>query len=107
MDDLDLEALHGFKLQDGKLAAYYRLIPDEAEVHLGRVIVASEFRKGGLGREFVTEALKQAREHYPGLPVHIQAQAYLEKFYASFEFEPISEVYLEDGIPHLDMLLKK
>ncbi|MBS8057430.1 GNAT family N-acetyltransferase, partial [Streptococcus suis] len=39
--------------------------------------------------------------------IKIGAQAYLEKFYQSLGFEPISEVYLEDDIPHLDMLYRK
>ncbi|MFX3748180.1 GNAT family N-acetyltransferase, partial [Streptococcus suis] len=39
--------------------------------------------------------------------IKIAAQSYLEKFYQSIGFETISEVYLEDDIPHLDMLYSK
>lgn len=39
--------------------------------------------------------------------VKIQAQEYLRNFYASFDFEAISDTYLEDNIPHIDMPLKK
>ncbi|WP_369346885.1 GNAT family N-acetyltransferase [Apilactobacillus ozensis] len=40
---------------------------------------------------------------YPKLPIKIQAQAHLQKFYGSFGFKSTSSTYLEDGIPHIDM----
>ncbi|MCC3237484.1 GNAT family N-acetyltransferase, partial [Pediococcus acidilactici] len=39
-------------------------------------------------------------------PVKIAAQSYLQNFYAQFGFKPVSDVYLEDNIPHLDMVLE-
>ncbi|WP_256682515.1 GNAT family N-acetyltransferase [Klebsiella michiganensis] len=33
----------------------------------------------------------------------IGAQEYLQAFYESFGFKAISDVYLEDDIPHIDM----
>ncbi|MGL4628622.1 MAG: GNAT family N-acetyltransferase [Cetobacterium sp.] len=35
------------------------------------------------------------------------AQEYLKNFYSEIGFKPISEVYDEDGIPHLDMTFEK
>ena len=35
--------------------------------------------------------------------ITIGAQEYLKDFYASFDFKPVSEIYDEDGINHLDM----
>lgn len=49
VDDKDLICLHGMNWVDGQLAAYYRLIPEDDKVHLGRVIVNPDFRKKGLG----------------------------------------------------------
>ncbi len=72
---------------------------------LGRVLVSKDFRKDGLGRDLVQKALQVAKQTGFQLPVYAQAQAYLEKFYASFGFKATSEVYLEDDIPHLDMIL--
>ena len=54
----------------------------------------------------VEEAIRLSQELFPKEDLHAQAQAYLEDFYASFGFEAISEIYEEDGIPHLDMVLK-
>ncbi|WP_303972341.1 GNAT family N-acetyltransferase [Streptococcus merionis] len=105
VDDADLICLHGMKWEGSTLVGYFRLIEVEDGVHLGRVIVAPNFRRTGLGRELVSYALRVARERFPETVIHAQAQAYLENFYASFGFKSVSEVYLEDGIPHLDMLI--
>ena len=83
-----------------------RLISDGDSIHLGRVVVPKAHRKDGYGRDLVQTALDYCKEHFPNLPVHAQSQSYLQNFYASFGFEPISDVYLEDGIPHLDMIKK-
>lgn len=39
--------------------------------------------------------------------IRISAQAYLLKFYNSLGFEPVSDIYLEDGIEHMEMLYQK
>ncbi|MNH41667.1 putative acyltransferase [compost metagenome] len=49
---------------------------------------------------FVTDSLGEQA-------IRISAQAYLLKFYNDLGFEPVSEVYLEDGIEHIEMLYRK
>lgn len=107
VDEADVASLHISKWQGDQLLAYCRLIPWSDGVHLGRVVVQPDARGAGLGRELVSQALATAQQHFPNQPLHAQAQAHLESFYASFGFCPISEVYLEDGIPHLDMRLER
>ncbi|MCK6342473.1 GNAT family N-acetyltransferase, partial [Streptococcus agalactiae] len=99
VDDKDLICLHGMNWVDGQLAAYYRLIPEDDKVHLGRVIVNPDFRKKGLGNQLVEHAIKFSEANYPNKPIYAQAQAYLQDFYQSFGFQPVSEIYLEDNIP--------
>ncbi|MCP1661162.1 GNAT family N-acetyltransferase [Neisseria perflava] len=103
-DDYDLTALHLFAEENGVIAAYCRLIPDGGRLKIGRVLVAGHARSLGLGREVVAYALAYADAHFPEKDVFAQAQLYLQNFYASFGFAPISGEYLEDGIPHIDML---
>ncbi|HGC9855601.1 TPA: GNAT family N-acetyltransferase [Streptococcus agalactiae] len=105
VDDKVLICLHGMNWVDGQLAAYYRLIPEDDKVHLGRVIVNPDFRKKGLGNQLVEHTIKFSEANYPNKPIYAQAQAYLQDFYQSFGFQPVSEIYLEDNIPHLDMVL--
>lgn len=81
----------------------YQEVDDK--VHLGRVIVNPDFRKKGLGNQLVEHAIKFSEANYPNKPIYAQAQAYLQDFYQSFGFQPVSEIYLEDNIPHLDMVL--
>ncbi|RRD40952.1 GNAT family N-acetyltransferase [Leptotrichia sp. OH3620_COT-345] len=105
IDDNDLIATHIYKINDGKIVAYCRIIPMKDGIHLGRVLVRESSRKSGIGRELVSEALKIIKKKWGNKPVYAQAQAYLEKFYSSFGFKAVSDVYLEDNIPHLDMIL--
>ncbi|MCI1553235.1 MAG: GNAT family N-acetyltransferase [Levilactobacillus sp.] len=107
VDDADQVAQHLF-LPDaaGHVLVYARLIPEPRQVRIGRVVVAPSARRHGAGRELVTTAIQAARTTYPQAQrIVIQAQAYLQKFYASFGFQPVSDVYLDTGIPHLDMVL--
>ncbi|WP_414839203.1 GNAT family N-acetyltransferase [Carnobacterium sp. TMP28] len=104
VDDIDLTSIHFFKQTDDALVAYARLIVEPTSTRIGRVLVAKEQRKKGFGQELLTVMLAYTDQHYPGFPVNAQAQAYLQHYYASFGFQPISEIYLEDNIPHIDMV---
>ncbi|MEO8150203.1 MAG: GNAT family N-acetyltransferase [Bacteroidia bacterium] len=108
-DGKDFHALHlmGFT-DEGKLAAYARIIEpgiSYPEVSIGRVVTATTYRKFGLGRQLMAEALRVAKENYGDVDVRIGAQRYLLKFYADFGFET-GEPYIEDGIDHNIMLRK-
>jgi len=89
------------------LAAYLRLIePGRVfdEPSIGRVLTVEPFRRIGLGRPLMKEGLRKAAEIYPGQPVRIGAQIRLERFYQSLGFHTVSEMYIEDGIEHVQML---
>jgi ElaA protein len=88
--------------------AYLRVVPGGmkyAEPSLGRVVTAPEARKSGLGRALMIEGLARARARFGAVPVRIGAQKYLERFYGSLGFVRASDDYVEDGIPHLEMLI--
>ena len=87
--------------------AYARLVPPGrlyAEPSMGRVITTAAGRGHGLGRELVRRLLAEAALAYPGHGMRISSQAYLRGFYAGFGFDAVGEIYLEDGIPHIEML---
>ena len=89
------------------LAAYLRLIaPGRVfeEPSIGRVLTVEPFRRIGLGRPLMKQGLAKAAEVYPGRPVRIGAQIRLERFYQSLGFRTVSEMYIEDGIEHVQML---
>jgi ElaA protein len=101
-DALDLASRHVWAEAGGRLLAYLRVIPAGAryaERGLGRVVTAPEARGTGLGRELVRRVLASSGD----VPLRIGAQAHLERFWAEFGFVRASDVYDEDGIPHLEM----
>jgi ElaA protein len=107
MDGLDAESLHlSAWNQQGQLAAYLRIVPPGLkypQVSLGRVVTSPAARGTGVGKQLMAKGLENLYIHYPGAEVLIQAQQYLEKFYQSFGFITISDVLMEDGIPHYMM----
>lgn len=102
-DGLDLISRHLWCEAGNEIAAYLRIIPAGAaydQISIGRVVTSPAARGTGLGRELVRRGLDAV-----GLAsVRIGAQAHLEKFYGEFGFRRTSDVYLEDGIPHIEML---
>lgn len=88
--------------------AYARVLPPGvkyAEPAIGRVLTAAAARRQGLGRTLMTHALSHAASLYAGQKVRLSAQAHLVGFYGSLGFVPVGEPYLEDNIPHIEMLL--
>jgi ElaA protein len=108
MDDHDKSSWHLMGWRDRQLLAYSRLIPPGivyAEPSIGRVVTAQQVRRSGEGRELMARSIAFMRERYHGQSIRIGAQLYLEAFYNSFGFKRCSDVYLEDGIEHITMIL--
>ena len=59
-----------------------------------------------IGAGLVAFALAYARQQWPERMIYAQAQTYLQRFYQSFGFAATSAIYLEDGIAHMDMVLR-
>lgn len=92
---------------DGSLAAYLRILPaglSYPQVSFGRVLTAPAWRGRGLGDAMLHAALDEIERRWPGADVQIGAQAHLQDYYGRHGFAPSSEPYVEDGIPHIDML---
>ena len=54
-------------------------------------------------KELMEQALASCQQHWPQKAIYLGAQAHLQNFYQSFGFIPVTEVYEEDGIPHIGM----
>jgi ElaA protein len=109
-DDKDVFALHVLCSRGNELLAYARILPGGVsylEVSIGRVATASSARGTGLGKQLMQFCLQQIEATFGRVPVRISAQCYLEKFYNEFGFVRVGEDYLEDDIPHVEMLLTK
>ena len=91
----------------GELLAYARLLPAGkafAEASVGRVLTRASARTGGLGHALMHQALAHLAAQWGAQPVRIGAQAHLQPFYAQHGFVDVGLPYIEDGIPHLEML---
>ena len=107
IDEQDYQA-HHLMLKDEReeLVGYTRIMAkDSSHATFGRVLVLKQFRGHVYGRQLVQATIDETKRLFPNKTIQIQAQAYLQEFYASFGFKLISDVYLEDNIPHLDMVL--
>ncbi|WP_148630018.1 GNAT family N-acetyltransferase [Bacillus sp. E214] len=110
VDGKDPFSYHLFKEDNGEIVAYLRIVPAGIayqETSIGRVIVKKEYRGQGIAGELLKKGLEFIQNELEETKVKIQAQDYLRKFYTSFGFQPISETYLEDNIPHVDMILQR
>lgn len=109
VDGKDPLSYHLFKEENGVIVAYLRILPagvSYEESSIGRVFVKKEYRKQGLAQELLKKGLDFIHKELKETTVKIQAQEYLRNFYSSFGFQAISETYLDDNIPHIDMLLQ-
>ena len=109
-DNKDQASLHLCGWADNELIAYTRLIPQGLsyeESSIGRVVTSPAYRKTGVGRELMQVSIQKAFDVFNTDTIKIGAQVYLKKFYESLGFEQCSDMYLEDGIPHIMMLLHK
>lgn len=110
-DGVDLKSWHLLGVNErGELLAYARLIPKEVAyfgfLSIGRVVTAPIARGGGIGRQLVQQAIAEIYRLFGKQPIQIGAQSYLVKFYESFGFQAVGEEYLEDGIPHIHMVIE-
>lgn len=108
-DNKDFYCHHLMGWQNGELVAYTRLVPagiSYTYASIGRVVNAPSVRGSGAGRELMQQSISILYSLWGKTPIQIGAQLYLERFYKSLGFQPISPVYLEDGIEHIEMLLQ-
>jgi ElaA protein len=107
VDGADPACWHLSGRRAGELIAYCRLVPPGvkyAEASIGRVVSTPAARGTGCGRELMREAIARADKLWPGKPIRIGAQRYLERFYGDYGFVKASEPYEEDGIMHIEMV---
>ena len=107
-DNKDPGAYHYMGWKDNKLVAYTRLLPPGLsynEQSIGRVVTSPAARKSGLGRELMKNSIDTIYSLFGKQAIKIGAQLYLKNFYASLGFQQTSDIYLEDGIEHVEMLL--
>jgi ElaA protein len=107
-DGIDYHAWHLLGFNSAReLVAYLRVIPPGQvyrEAAIGRVLTNLIVRGKGLGRQLMAEGIRRTEAQFPGMGIRLSAQCYAEPFYREMGFEPVGEPYLEDDIPHIQMI---
>ena len=107
LDGKDEKALHVIGKKDNKIVAYTRVFkPGDyfKEASIGRVLVKQNERQHKFGYAIMKASIEAIKSHYNQKTIRISAQTYLRKFYGNLEFKEVGEEYLEDGIPHVNMI---
>ncbi len=106
LDSKDKVSHHLFAEDDGQVVAYLRILPRGVkypEVSIGRVVTKETHRRFGLGVQMLERAQQFIKESLGETEIRISAQAHLQGFYGSVGFKTQSDIYLEDGIDHVEM----
>ena len=109
IDGKDIKSQHLLLEDNGRLAGYLRILPKGLSFHqpsIGRVLIGKEYRGNGFAREMMLKAIQFIQLKWKEKEIKISAQVYLKEFYNSLGFIEVSEPYLEDDIPHIDMIYK-
>lgn len=104
IDGKDPACVHVFYRENQQIQAYLRVVPpgiSYKNASIGRVLTLQ--RGSGLGKELMLEGIRIAEELYDAQEIDIQAQSYARGFYEQCGFVQISEEFLEDDIPHINM----
>lgn len=107
LDNKDQKCHHLMVYDEGKLAAYCRLLPagvSYEEISIGRVISAPSHRGTGVGKMAMQLGMDYCKELFGPGSIRIGAQVYAKPFYEALGFEAEGEEYLEDDIPHVEMV---
>jgi len=106
-DNKDQQCFHLMGYIENQLTAYARLVPAGVSynyVSIGRVVTSPLFRNAGAGKALMQQAIEYCNLLFNKQTIKIGAQLYLKKFYETFGFRQIGELYDEDGIDHIYML---
>lgn len=110
-DGKDKECYHLSAIDEEKnLIAYCRILPpglSYTEASIGRVLTAGNQRKLGMGKELMERAIVSTLLQFKCNTIRISAQEYLVTFYQNLGFKAIGNSYLEDNIPHIEMLFSR
>ncbi|HXD78752.1 MAG TPA: GNAT family N-acetyltransferase [Puia sp.] len=108
MDDKDQHCHHVMGRTGDRLQGYSRIVPpgiSYAESSIGRIVSSPAARRSGIGRELLRVSIDVLYRLHGKRDIRIGAQYYLKDFYESFGFVQMGEIYPEDGISHIEMLL--
>jgi predicted GNAT family N-acyltransferase len=109
-DDRDETATHFLATTvTGKAIACARLLVEghanQNLYHIGRVAVLAEYRQQTIGRELMAAVIAYCKQEHPDYKIYLHAQTTRQRFYEHLGFTACGEVFIDAGIPHIEMWL--
>lgn len=106
LDDKDQYAYHVYIKENNNIKAYLRILDKGVsfdEIAIGRVLTTE--RGAGYGNIILKEGIRVVKDIIKSEKIIIEAQSYAKGYYEKFGFKQVSDEFLEDGIPHIKMIL--
>lgn len=106
-DGIDQIAQHivVFDANNNPLATGRIFETSQGQAKIGRAAVLKKYRGKGYGAVLIKECVKRLFEqNYPDILIH--AQTYAIPFYEKLGFSAFGKEFMEDGLPHTQMLCK-
>lgn len=105
-DDVDRTSLHVVGFEEGVPVCTGRMFEETPGVkHVGRVAVLSRKRGSGLGLAMMELFAEKAREQ-GAKKIVLSAQADKEGFYERAGYVSTGKKTLDEGVPHVEMMLE-
>lgn len=107
LDGKDEKGLHVMGIKNDDIVAYTRIFkPGDYfdKPSIGRVVVKASERQFKYGYDIMEASIEAIKIHYDSTEIKISAQTYLKRFYNNLGFMEVGKEYLEDGIPHIEMI---
>lgn len=110
IDGKDQNALHVLSLKNEILVAYTRVFKAGDyfnQASISRVVVSKDERQHKYGYEILNASIRAIKNVFNETTIILSAQTYLKTFYNNLSFIEEGDEYLEDGIPHIEMIKEK
>lgn len=107
MDNKDQSCYHLMGWESNIMIAYTRLVPPGTSYEyssIGRVVTSSFARGTGIGKHLMEKSILELEQLFGKAPIKIGAQLYLREFYTALGFKQTGDIYVEDGIDHIEMI---
>ena len=99
-DEFDNDSIHILAYYKNKPVGTARLLNDG---HIGRMAVLKDYRNRNIGQNMLKYILNLAKD-MSMQKIELSAQEHAVEFYKKYGFSVTSDVYLDAGIPHYNMI---
>ena len=109
LDGLDKDANHLLVIEDTAIIGTMRMLKPGVvynELAIGRVVSDPKHRGKKMGHLMMEAAMEYIKNDLKLNSARLSAQSHLKDYYSKYGFAPTGKDYLEDGIPHSEMLYK-